>query len=118
MKKLKSRILAALCILSIMALNAPFGNAVCNQSGKVVWVTITYVSATSAYAYIYLAQKTTFPINYNYYYTNNPTLIQAALSAQAGHLIVGINGNAAACADTGTTRYGGVATNLYVYTLF
>ena len=116
--KNSKRILAVMCILSIMALNAPLGHGACLQHGKVAYVAVTYLNPTSAYAYIYVAQQTAFPSYYTYYYTGNPSVIQAALSAQAGNLRVGINGNAEACATTGLTRPGGTITNIYVYSIY
>ena len=123
MKKSKSRILAVLCILSIMALNAPLGDATCLQFGKVVYVYIAApsISSTSSYAYIYITQQTTFPTlpSYNvYYYANNPAVIQAALSAQVGRLGVSINGDADLCPSSGSLRYGGIAKEINVYSQY
>src|SRR5437867_10156267 len=115
MKSSMTRILAVLCILSLMALNVPYSNAACNQYGKIVYLYVVYVSASSAYAYIYLAPNVLLPTYYHYYYTSNPVLIQTAVSAYGAGIPVGIYGNATSCPTVGSYRYGGTITQIILY---
>jgi hypothetical protein len=115
MKNPKTRILAVLCILSLLALNVPYSQAACVNYGKIVYLYVVYVSATTAYAYIYVSPNVLLPTYYHYYYTNNASVIQAALTAAGSQIPVTIYGNAASCPTTGAYRYGGTITQILLY---
>ena len=118
MKISKSKILAVMCILSLLALNVPYSQAVCTNYGQIVYLYVIYTSATTFNAYIYVSPNVLLPAYYSYYTTNNPGILAAALNAQAGGIPVSIYGNAASCPTVGSYRYGGSITQIVLYSKY
>ncbi|OPX94790.1 MAG: hypothetical protein A4E58_02445 [Syntrophorhabdus sp. PtaB.Bin006] len=114
--KTRGMLVGILVALSIVFMSFSSADATCAVTGKIMYVSSPVASGT---AYVYMTPSTTLP-SYYYYYTIPAsyayTAGQTALyGAMAGNLTVTIYGNAASCPTSGSTRYGGVVTNVLSY---
>lgn len=94
--------------LAVMLIAFPaLAHANCTQDGKVVYVSVPYLSGGQVT--IQLAPLTDTPTFYYQYTAFNPTelFVSALTAAMAGGLTVTLVGNAGSCPSSGTIRDAG-----------
>lgn len=112
--KMKTLLLIMVAITFVFA-GAISVDAACGKHGKVVYMYVTNVHATT-YAYVYIAVKTTLPTYGYYFLTFNKEAIATLAAAQSTGKSVYMLGNRSTCVTSGTWRYGGVLTSFRIYT--
>ena len=109
--KLRKLLVIGLVVFALLA-TASLAGAECLHSGKVV---LSYSDADGR-NYVYLAENNFFPTYYQFFYTEDESMMNQLASAQAGNLKVFISGSATSCPAAGDIRFGGNINYLYIST--
>ncbi|MCP4746314.1 MAG: hypothetical protein GY874_09270 [Desulfobacteraceae bacterium] len=111
-KKIITTIVLAVMLCAVVGVTQSYAS--CGLRGKIFYIYYNS-AATTPYAYVYSAPQTTFPTYSIYFLTYDTELIAALSSAFSGGDTVYLTGNADACPDSGTYRYGGTLQYSYFY---
>ena len=119
MKGHRKIILGAFMAALVVLASSP-SQASCLIYGKIVRL-YSNVSAATPYSYVYIMPQTTGISTNAYYFYVGPdeaTALATITAAAAANQKVRAVGNASACQTTGTWRYAGRLTTIYLFSLY